>query len=132
MNILEGKITDIKTHGSVSLVTLLMGSVYFNTIIIETSDSASYLRKEHVVKVIFKETEVIIGKNQNYPISVQNKISGALLDIENGILISKLTIDTAIGKIIAIITTDAAKDLQLHVGQHVIAMIKTTEIMLSP
>ncbi|MEW7290806.1 TOBE domain-containing protein [Aquimarina sp. 2304DJ70-9] len=131
MNILEGKITAIKTHGSISLVTLQIGSIFFNTIVIETQDTAAYLQQEHLVKVMFKETEVVIGKSMDHLVSIQNKVIGEILDIEKGILLSKLTIDTAIGKIIAIITSDAAQQLQLKVGEHVTAMIKTTEIMLS-
>ncbi|GAA4277047.1 TOBE domain-containing protein [Aquimarina mytili] len=131
MNILEGKITDINTHGSVSLVTLQIGPVSFNTIVIETPDTVSYLKKEHIVKVAFKETEVIIGKNHDHSISIQNKVVAKILDIEKGTLLSKLTLGTSVGKIIAIITTNAAQQLQLHIGEEVTTMIKTTEIMLS-
>ncbi len=131
MNILEGKITTIRTHGSVSLVTLQIGPVFLNTIILETQDTASYLKQEHLVKVMFKETEVIIGKSIDLLVSIQNKVTGEILDIEKGALLSKVIIDTVIGTIIAIITSDAAQQLQLKVGEHVTAMIKTTEIMLS-
>ncbi|WP_103867270.1 molybdopterin-binding protein [Aquimarina sp. I32.4] len=131
MNVLKGKITAIKTTDSISIVTIQVASVFFSTILIETPDTAPYLQKGNSIKIIFKETEVIIGKGTTHLTSIQNKIPGKIISIEKGVLLSKLIIDTAVGKITAIITSDATDQLQLKTGEKVTSMIKTTEIMLS-
>ena len=131
MNTLEGKITTIKNKGSLSIVTIDVNGILFNTIIIESPKTASYLKEGNDIKLIFKETEVVVGKGTNHPISIQNQAIGKIEKIEKGELLSKLTIDISIGKVIAIITTDALHNLQLELGEQVTTMIKTTEIMLS-
>jgi molybdopterin-binding protein len=131
MNSLKGKITSLKTNGSLSLVTILVEDVFFNTIVIETPDTASYLKTGNSIKVIFKETEVVIGKGISHTISIQNKVIGEILELKKGELLSKLIINTTVGQLIAVITTDSLYQLQLEVGEKITAMIKTTEIMLS-
>lgn len=131
MNVFEGKISSIKTNGSISLIGLDINDVIINTVVIETPDTAAYLAKDHFVKVMFKETEVVIGKGIHHAMSIQNKIVGNILDIEKGELLSKLTVNSDIGDIVAIITTDSMLKLELKVRDQVTAMIKTTEIMLS-
>ncbi|WP_103068843.1 TOBE domain-containing protein [Aquimarina sediminis] len=131
MNILKGKIKTIKSSGSLSLVTIDIQGIFFSTIILETPSTASYLIPENQIKVIFKETEVIIGKDIEHAISIQNKIAGKILEIKKGDLLSKLTIETRIGRLIAVITSDILYQLQLEINENIIAMVKTTEIMLS-
>lgn len=131
MNTLEGKITTIKNKGSLSIVEVDVSGILFNTIIIETPKTVSYLKEGNPIKLIFKETEVVVGKGTNHPTSIQNQAIGKIEKIEKGELLSKLTIDISIGKVIAIITTDALHILQLELGEQVTTMIKTTEIMLS-
>lgn len=131
MNVFEGKIASIKTNGSVSLVTLHIKNIIFDTIVIETPDSASYLRQDTSIKVMFKETEVIIGKGDQQMVSIRNKVDGNILEIKKGELLSKITINTIIGNIVAIITTSTILDLELKPKDLVTVMIKTTEIMLS-
>ena len=131
MNTLEGKITTIKNKGSLSIVEVDVSGILFNTIIIESPKTASYLKEGNAIKLIFKETEVVVGKGVNHPISIQNQAIGKIEKIEKGELLSKLKIDISIGKVIAIITTDALHILKLELGEQVTTMIKTTEIMLS-
>jgi len=131
MNNLKGEISSIKSNGSLSLVEIKVGDIIFKTIVIDTPNTASYLKLGNKVNVIFKETEVIIGIGAEYKISIQNKIVGEIFKIEKGKLLSKLVINTTIGKIVSIITTNSVAQLQLQVGKKITAMIKTNEIMLS-
>ena len=131
MNILNGKIATIKTKGSLSLVKINVNGIFLNTIIIETPKTASYLKQGNPIKVVFKETEVIIGKGTTQNLSLQNKVIGTILEIEKGDFLSKITIDSEVGKIVVIITTGAVEELQLTLNDKVTAMMQTTEIMLS-
>ena len=131
MNTFKGEIASIKVSGSLSLVEINVAGIFFKSIIIENRETAAWLEEGNDINIIFKETEVIIGKGTEHNVSMQNKIPGTICEIEEGALLSKLTVDTTVGKLIAIITSGAVHQLELQVGETVTAMIKTNEIMLS-
>ena len=131
MNTLAGTIATVNVQGNLSLVYVDVESIRLSAIVIDTPDSASYLLPGHAVQVIFKETEVILGKGHHHEVSLQNRLVGRVQAIEPGALLSKLTLDTTVGKIVSIVTTRAVQQLQLQVGTEATAMIKTNEIMLS-
>jgi len=132
MNSLEGHIKEVQVNGNLSLVTVaLSDQILFKAIVIETPETASYLTPGHLVKVLFKETEVIIGKDIKHLISLQNQVRGVIRTIERGLLLSNIMINTPAGDISSIITTNALDQLSLEEELTVCAMVKTNEIMLS-
>ena len=131
MNILRGKIDAIKVNGSLSLVRILVGETLLSAIVTDTPASAPYLEIGKTISVIFKETEVFVGKGTEHQISLQNKLVGHITSISKGDLLSKLVMATKAGTVTSIITTNAVNQLQLETGQPVTAMVKTSEMMLS-
>lgn len=131
MNILDGVIEEIKVNGALSLAGVRVGDTRFTVIIIDTPDTVSYLKIGNTIHVIFKETEVIIGKGTGHLISLRNKLVGSVHDIQSGELLSKVMVDTSAGRITSVITTNAVQQLGLTKGCEVTAMIKTNEIMIS-
>ncbi|NNF21911.1 MAG: TOBE domain-containing protein [Saprospiraceae bacterium] len=131
MNTLNGIVESVTVKKSLSLVKVKAGPFLLTTIVIDTPDSSPYLKSGNPVHVIFKETEVIIGKGNNHQISLQNKIKGTIETIESGELLSKVSLDTEVGKIVSVITTNAVNQLQLEIGAEVTAMVKTNEVMLA-
>ncbi|WP_025742004.1 TOBE domain-containing protein [Aquimarina pacifica] len=132
MNTLRGHISTIQTHGSLSLVQVCVHEdVFWTTIVIETPDTASYLCQGKEITLMFKETEVSISTDLDLNISIHNKAQGTILEIEKGILLSKLVLATNLGNITALLTSKAINLLQLKIGDPIVAMVKTTEIMVS-
>lgn len=132
MNRFSGKISKIDVNGSLSLVTVAASErITIKTIIIETPETAAYLKIGNTIQVLFKETEVVLGLNQKHAISLQNRINGTIIQIEKGALLSKVVIDTEIGSLVSVVSTEAIKELNLEENQEVITMIKLNEIMLS-
>lgn len=131
MNSFKGKIVKIETSGSLSLVEIIVSGFFLKTILVETPETACFLKENKVINIFLKETEVIIGKGISHSTSIQNKIPGVILEIEKDRLLSKIIIDTNIGGISAIIETNAIDELQLEVGEKVMAMIKYNDIMIS-
>jgi molybdate transport system regulatory protein len=131
MNILNGIIEEITVNGALSLAYIRVGETRFTVIVIDTPATVSYLRAGNPIQVIFKETEVIIGKGTGHQVSLQNKLVGQIHKIESGALLSKIILETSAGRITSVITTNAVKKLQLKEGNEVTAMIKTNEIMIS-
>lgn len=131
MNIFKGKIEAVNVNGELSIITIRVKSISFTAIVIDTPVTAPYLKLGNPIKVIFKETEVIIGIGSVEGISLRNKLFGKVLSIESDNLLSKLIIQTKIGEITSIITSNSVKRLKIEIGTEVCGMIKTNELLLS-
>lgn len=131
MNHLKGKIERITTEGQLSLVNITVGNTKVTAIVIDTPDTATYLQLHKEINILFKATEVIIAKGNESKVSLQNQFEGTISAIEKGVLLSKIEVTTEVGLINSIITANAVNKLQLSLGDVVVAMVKTNEIMLS-
>lgn len=131
MNTIQGEIKSVTVHKNLTLVKVQAGSYTMSSIVIDTPDSATYLKEGESVNVIFKETEVILGVERNLQISLQNKFYGKVISIETGNLLGRVVIETELGPITSIVTANAVRQLGLAVGGTAVAMIKTNEVMLA-
>ena len=131
MNIIHGIVSDLHTEQNLSLVSVTTQDIVLTAVVIDTPQTSPYLRLKQPVKVLFKETEVIISKAANPDISLRNQVSGKINAIQSGEILSKVTLNTHIGNIISIITTKVVNSLQLKIGDKATVMIKTNEVMLS-
>lgn len=132
MNKLEGQITDIKVSGGLSVVTVnLTGGVALRSIIIETPESATYLKNGNPINVIFKETEVILAKGETGHLSLQNRIRGKVHSISNGELLTEVMIECEPGRITAIVSKDAFETMNVKTDDMITALIKQNEVMLA-
>ena len=130
MNILKGTIQNLSVSGNLTLLRIGVNDSLITAIVIDTPETSSNLKVNNPITVIFKETEVIIGKGDTSQISMRNQFKGVIKSVESKELLSKLTIDTSVGDITSIITSNAVKQLGLNIGVEVTAMVKTNEIML--
>lgn len=131
MNILKGLIKEIRVNGELSIVRIDVNGLLLSTIVIDTPETASFLKLREPVTVIFKETEVILGIGDMKGISLRNKFKGQVVDLQSDELLSKVVVDTKVGLISSIITSNAVKQLKIELGSEVTAMVKTNEIQLS-
>jgi molybdate transport system regulatory protein len=132
MNALSGEIETLDVSGNLTLVGLRVGECNFKSIVVDTPETVKYLQIGGTVKVLFKETEVIIGTGEHLQISLRNKMKASITTIEKGKLLAKLIMQTNAGEVISIITTNAVNQLELKEGSSVLAMVKTNEILLAP
>ena len=132
MNTLDGNITTIQSHEGISLVKVQSNNTVFTSIVLDTPETASYLQTGHSVKIIFKETEVIISKDFAPNISIQNRLNCTIESIKKGVLLSQINLKFAEAIIESIITTNACEQLQLEKNDTVLALVKTNEVSLSP
>ncbi|TRX58465.1 tobe domain protein [Fulvivirga sp. M361] len=131
MNTLSGEIDHVTVSDHLSLVKVKVGSSYLSAVVIDTPNTADYLHVNNQVKVVFKETEVIVGKGDGHRVSVLNQVKGTVGSIEYGELLSKLLLETEVGLITVINNTEAVKSLNLEKGSPITGLIKTSDIMLS-
>lgn len=133
MNSFSGHITDVKTNGTMSLVCVGMDSgEELMSVVIDTPETAPYLEKGKKVNVLFKEMEVALSPQKELDISIENKFSGVITNIEIGILLSRLVLKTNIGEVTAIISTLSLKQMGLVEQMTVLIMVKLNEIILAP
>ncbi|MBL7904768.1 MAG: TOBE domain-containing protein [Bacteroidales bacterium] len=64
-------------------------------------------------------------------ISARNQLRGTITAIKPGLVTAKVTIDIGGGNSIsAVITTDSVEEMDLKPGDEVVAIIKSTEVMI--
>ena len=149
MNTLTGEILEIVTEEQISLVKVKVDEWIFSSIVIDTPATSSWLQKGHPIKVLFKETEVIIALGSSLAISVQNKIPCTIKKIMTGKILCQLDLrmepatpalpatastarsGAAAPEIRSIITRNACEQLNLRENDKVLALIKTNEVSLS-
>jgi len=131
MNILKGNISEIQSFEGISLVKVKSHDFIFSSIVLDTPDSADYLKESQAVKITFKETEVIISKDLNLQISVQNQTPCIVKSVKKGIILSQINLLADQQNIQSIITSNACEQLNLKENDNVIALIKTNEVSLS-
>ncbi|MBC8767132.1 tobe domain protein [Arenibacter sp. BSSL-BM3] len=133
MNSFPGHITDIKTYGNMSIVYVEVDNqIELISVVIDTPQTASYLIKGNKVNVLFKEMEVAISTQKELDVSIENKIPGIITNIEIGVLMSRLILETSIGEVVAIISSLSVKQLGLVDKMKVKIMVKLNEIILAP
>ncbi|MEG0849927.1 MAG: TOBE domain-containing protein [Flavobacterium sp.] len=131
MNILNGTISQIQSHEGISLVRVQSNDVTFSTIVLDTPETSDYLKLQNPVKIIFKETEVVISKDLNPNISTQNKLLCRIESIHKGVILSQINLVREQQVIKSIITRNACEELNLKENDTVLALIKTNEVSLS-
>lgn len=132
MNIVNGIISEIQSHEGISLVKVQSDNTVFSSIVLDTAETASYLKINNSVKIIFKETEVIISKDLNPNISIQNQLLCQIQNIKKGVLLAEISLLFGENNIKSIITTNACQKLNLQENDTILALIKTNEVSLSP
>jgi len=133
MNSFPGNITDIKTNGTMSIVSVQVDSGdKLMSVVIDTPESAPYIKKGNTVNVLFKEMEVAVTTQNELDISIENRIAGNITSMEEGVLLSRMVLETKIGEVIAIISTMSVKQMGLVEKMNVMIMVKLNEIILAP
>lgn len=130
MNRLNGKIVAIENNSCLSLVDVAVGDEVFSATLLETPQTAAYLRIGESVTLLFKETEVSLAKNLSGLISLRNRFGAMVSSIERGDILSAVRLDYGGRRITSVITTRGLDILQLAVGDAVDALIKANEIVL--
>ncbi len=130
MNQLSAKIVNIESSEHISLVDLEAHGDRFTCVVIETPETAAYLRVGNGVTIMFKETEVSIAKNFDGQISLRNRLAATIKRIEKGAVLSKITLDYHDVEVVSIITTRSTRSLNLQVGDAVVGLIKANEVSI--
>ena len=130
MNELKGIIAAVETAQDISLVTVTASGESFSALIIDTPETASYLKAGQEINLLFKETEMAIGKNLSGGLSLRNRFPGVIQKIEAGKILTSVYLNFKDQMLCAIITTRSTQELDLNTGDAVVGLVKSNEISL--
>jgi len=130
MNRIRAVIESVESCDSISIVELKAGIGTVSAVVVETPNTANYLNTGREVYILFKETEVSIGKNFSGEISLRNRFDCTILAVERGRILSRVIMECMGEKIVSIITTRSVDSLDLKKGDNVVAFVKTNEVSL--
>lgn len=132
MNRIKATISALETSGSITLVTLnASANLALQLLLIDTPETVSYLKINASVTAFFKETEVILATTQINGISIPNQIPASISHFENDRFLTRVHLNTALGKLSALVHEKSLKAMHLKPGDAVVALIKMNEIMLA-
>ena len=132
MNHLPGRISAIDVHGSIALVEAQVGAQRFTAMLVGAGEEVDTWPIDMRVTLMFKETEVSLAKNLSGLISMRNRIPAVVTAIEQGTLLTRVTLAFDGHTIGSIITTRSSHALALAVSDTVEALVKTNEMSLIP
>jgi len=115
-----------------SILEMDVDGELLKAIVIETPETAPFLRKGNGINIMFKETEVSIAKDFSGVISLQNKMNCTVKEIKKGTLLSRVLLDFKGNEICSVITSAAVEQLGLSTANKITALIKTNEVMIAP
>ncbi len=132
MNKIAGKVTQVQSSTDMSIVEVDIGGDIVSALVLETPHSAAYLKSGNTVEVVFKETEVSIGKNLAGLISIRNNFKARIKTIDAHSLLATIVLIYHAQEITSIISTQSVERLDLKVGDEVQWLVKTNEVSLCP
>jgi molybdopterin-binding protein len=63
-------------------------------------------------------------------ISIRNKFPGTVREIKKGGVVAEVVVDAGGLTVVSVITNDAVDEMKLKVGDKVIALVKSTSVMI--
>lgn len=130
MNRLKGKVVAVESNLHMSLVDVQVGGDVLSATLLEAPGAAGYLEIGCDVTMLFKETEVSLGKGMSGLISLSNRLACSVRGIERGDILSAVELDYAGRPLVCVVTTRSVERLQLAAGDTVEALVKANAIAL--
>jgi len=127
MNSMTATVTRIDTVKELHLVQFDIAGDSLTMMSLNLNDELSV---GIVVKLAVKATNTAIGKHIVGTLSYANQLPVIVENIEEGVLLSAVTLKHFDTVLEAIVTTDALKRMDLHRGEKVTALIKSSEIYI--
>lgn len=127
MNSLTAQITRIDT---VENLTIVRFEVAGDSLTMMSLDLSDKIGVGTVVKLAVKATNIALGKDIGGWLSYANQVPVTIEEIENGVLLSAVTVKHADTTLEAVIIADSMKKMDLQIGEKVTALIKASEIYI--
>ena len=121
------RVKDIKTIDSLNIVEFDFNNITLKMMSLELHKE---VKLESKVKLLVKPSNVIISKNYIEDISLSNQTLAKIVDIENGELLSSISLKIGDTTFESIITKESSKRLHLQEGNIVNILIKASDLSI--
>jgi len=93
----------------------------------------AWLSVDDKVECSIQEAAISICKGDDDDrVSIENRIEAEVVEFREGDLLSEVTLSTACGPVVSLITTQARKRMQIEKGNNVMLLLKAVDIKLDP
>ena len=123
-------IATIKTINNVENLNIVEFDFFGTILKMMSLDLNSDVQIGKKVKLSVKPTNISLAKKISGEISLSNQIVATIQDIENGELLSSISLKTNDFLLESIITVDSAKRMNLQIGNEVIILIKASDLSI--
>jgi len=130
MNILQGNISRITNNGNLTLVDVNVKGLLVTAIMIGNPGKVRYLKCGEPIELLFNESEVSVGKDNNGSLSVLNHLICTVEEIVTGKIFTLIHMLFQGEKIVALIPSRSVKIMELKKGDEITAYIKINEVFL--
>jgi len=127
VNTIKATITDIKSVDNLNIVTFKSNGLSLKMMSLDLS-SAIEIGKDVVLYV--KPTAVGIGKNLSGMLSYSNRLNAVIKTVNNGKLLSTISLKIDDTVLESIITVDSSKMMELKVKDEVVVLIKSSDLYI--
>lgn len=121
------RVKDIKTIDSLNIVEFDFNNITLKMMSLELHKE---VKLESKVKLLVKPSNVIISKNYIENISLSNQALAKIVAIENGELLSSISLEIGDTTFESIITKESSKRLDLQEGNIVNILIKASDLSI--
>ncbi|AYJ77195.1 MULTISPECIES: TOBE domain-containing protein [Aliarcobacter] len=121
------RVKDIKTIDSLNIVEFDFNNITLKMMSLELHKE---VKLESKVKLLVKPSNVIISKNYIEDISLSNQTLAKIVAIENGELLSSISLEIGDTTFESIITKESSKRLDLQEGNIVNILIKASDLSI--
>ena len=121
------RVKDIKTIDSLNIVEFDFNNITLKMMSLELHKE---VKLESKVKLLVKPSNVIISKNYIEDISLSNQALAKIVAIENGELLSSISLEIGDTTFESIITKESSKRLHLQEGNIVNILIKASDLSI--
>ena len=121
------RVKDIKTIDSLNIVEFDFNNITLKMMSLELHKE---VKLESKVKLLVKPSNVIISKNYIEDISLSNQTLAKIVAIENGELLSSISLEIGNTTFESIITKESSKRLDLQEGNIVNILIKASDLSI--
>jgi molybdopterin-binding protein len=101
-----------------------------SALLIHAPEAFPWIRSGNAVGVVFKETEVSLGKNVKGWFSIRNRFPCTITNITRGEILSVVELAFSGHTLASAITTRSADALGIRKGNRITALIKANEMSL--
>lgn len=128
MNRFSGHITKIETEEQMTLLEVLANGLQFTGVLMETPQKQIFEIGQGI-GVLFNPTELFLARNLTGMISIRNRFTGIITDVQHGKLLTKVTLKSGEASLVSIITRTSAERLNCKIGEQIEALLKTNELL---